>query len=254
MSHEETPTPELAKEKRDFYRILRPIAKTALDLKFHRGVLGTENIPEGPALFAPNHLSFYDSPLVGVSYTEATGRPMRFGAKIEYFNGGGTDDKGTLGRTMRWLMDYSHMIPVDRDGTGNRDSYNETLRLVGLHLGRGEAVGLHPEGTRSTDGMLHKYKSGIGRMALQFFVPIVPVGVTYTDYDNKRKTHVEIEFGRPVTPEEFSRPPYSLLPNRQKSEIITQTIENEVAAITGMKQSGEFATLRKLRGKPGHSK
>lgn len=236
----------MSHEKADYYKALSPVFRFGLDRKFDRSVEGIENIPDQPAIYTPNHIRFEDSLLVATSYTEATGIPMRFAAKQEYFDGKGLDDRGKFGRSLRWIMEHGHMIPVDREAASPR-AFQELQRQVGDRLENGDAVALHPEGTRSEDGKLHKFKSGASRIALAYSAPIVPVGIVYSQYSNNRKTHVDIEFGRPVMPEEYARMPYTLLPARQKAEHLIQVVEDRVSDITGMPQSGTFAQLRKLR-------
>lgn len=238
-------------ENRDLYKVLYPAFRFGLDRKFDRAVHGTEYIPDGAAIFTPNHIQIADSPLVAASYTEETGRPMRFAAKKEYFEGEGLDGKGKLGRPVKWLMQHSGMIPVDRESRDPRSF--QALQAEALdRLAHGDAIALHPEGTRSEDGRLHKFRSGAARIALEARVPLVPVGVMYTDFSNGRKTHVDITFGRPIMPDEYTKPPYSLLPGmRPKSDLLSQELENRVADLTGMEQSGVFAQLRKLRKSGG---
>ena len=236
----------MSQEKADYYKTLYPVFKFGLDRKFDRSVTGIENIPEEAAIYAPNHIRFEDSLLVAASYTEATDIPMRFAAKQEYFDGKGLDDKGKFGRSIRWIMEHGRMIPVDREASSPR-AFQTLQEAVGDRLENGDAVALHPEGTRSSDGRLHKFKSGASRIALAYSAPIVPVGIVYSKYSNNRKTHVDIEFGRPVMPSEYTHLPYTILPGRQKAEHLIQVVEDRVSDMTGMPQSGTFAQLRKLR-------
>lgn len=234
-------------EKLDAYKVLYPAFHFVLNRQFDRTVTGIENIPDTPAIYTPNHIRIADSPLVAATYTEATDEPMRFVVKKEYLDGEGIDGHGKLGRSVRLLMEYTGMIPVDREATGvhaNQDFQNQVID----RLERGGAVALHPEGTRSDDGRLYKFRSGAAHIALAAHVPIVPVGIIYSQFDNKRKTHVSIEFGQPVMPEEYNEPPYSELAGaRNKSEALIQEIENRVALLTGMEQAGKFAELHKYR-------
>lgn len=236
----------LSREKLDLYEPLWPIARAGLGLKFDRNVTGIEHIPEGPAMYTPNHILFVDSPLVAVSYTEVTGKPLRFGAKKEYFEGKGMDDKGKLGRSMKWVMEHGRMIPVERESK-DRYAINELQQRADRAFARGDAVALHPEGTRSDDGRLHKFKRGAAVIAIASEVPIVPVGIVYSNYSNGRKTHADIMFGEPILPDEYHSGVYGLLAKKPKAEAITMTIESRVAALTGMDQTGVFAVLKKLR-------
>lgn len=232
--------------KADYYKPLYPVFRYALDRKFERTVEGIDNIPDEPAIYTPNHLMFEDSLLVAVSYTEATGIPMRFAAKQEYFDGKGMDDKGKYGRSLRWIMEHGQMIPVDREAKSPR-AFQEFQQEVGQRLENGDAVALHPEGTRSEDNKLHKFKSGASRIAIAYSVPLVPVGIVYSHPEDSRKVHAHIEFGKPIMPSEYRQLPYSLLPARQKAEHFIQVAEDRVADMTNMPQSGAFAQLRKLR-------
>ena len=145
------------------------------------------------------------------------------------------------------------MIPVDRESKNIR-AYQELEAAVRTRIENGDSTALHPEGTRSEDGRLHKYKSGAARIAIALSIPIVPVGLVYADYSNRRKTHVDVIFGKPVMPEEYHRLPYSVLPNRQKAEHLIQVVENRVADLTGMSQTGTFAQLRKHRNPEADNK
>ena len=241
MDHESSPRPP-----RDYYKQLFPVVRFGLNRAFDRTTLGAENIPDTPALYVPNHIKFADSALVAAAYTEETGKAMRFGAKREYFDGDGLDDKGKLGRTMQWVMAHTHMIPVDREG-GDPRAFSKLQAAVLGRLAVGDSVALHAEGTRSTDGRLHKFKSGAARIALEGMVPIVPVGIVYTEYSNHRRTHVDVSFGEPIMPEEYDKLPYKLLPKGPKAEHFIKVAEDRVANLTGMPQAGAFAQLRKNR-------
>lgn len=241
----------LRREKTDLYRALLPVARRALDHYYDRTVTGIENImPDGqsigPAMYTPNHIVVADSPLIAVSYTEATDTPMRFGAKREYFDGKGLNDKGKHGRKVRWVMEHGLMIPVDRESKNARH-FIELEKRSKRAFDRGDAVALHPEGTRSDDGKLHKFKRGAALIAINAGVPAVPVGVVYSSYSNERKTHVDIMFGEPIMPDEYQSGVYSQLSTKAKAEAITTALETRVADLTGMEQSGVFAVLKKMR-------
>jgi long-chain acyl-CoA synthetase len=64
-------------------------------------------------------------------------------------------------------------FPFAREG-GVRSGLASCAEL----LGAGWSVLLFPEGTRSSDGALHPFKSGIGLLATELRAPIVPLALS----------------------------------------------------------------------------
>ena len=74
-------------------------------------------------------------------------------------------------------------------------------------LGRGEAFGIYPEGTRSPDGkLLHRGRTGVARLALAGGVPIVPCGLIGTDEVQPKDAKFPRLVGRPKVVVRFGRP------------------------------------------------
>ncbi len=71
-------------------------------------------------------------------------------------------------------------------------------------LGRGEAFGIYPEGTRSRDGRLYRGRTGVAQLALVSGAPIVPVGLIGTEKLQPvgatwpRLAKVTVRFGAPI--------------------------------------------------------
>ncbi len=146
--------------------VVGPILKTA----FRPWVTGHENIPRsGGVILASNHLSFIDSvflPLV-------MDRRITFLAKSDYYTA-----RGPKGWFIKTFLKAAGMIPIDRSGgKASEASLNTGLQV----LGRGELLGIYPEGTRSPDGKLYRGRTGIARMALEAKVPVIPVVMVDTD-------------------------------------------------------------------------
>jgi 1-acyl-sn-glycerol-3-phosphate acyltransferase len=154
-----------------FYWFLKRIVLgPVLRLFFRPYVIGLENVPaSGGVIFASNHLSFSDSiflPLV-------VDRRITFLAKMDYFTGSGIKGRLTAG-----FFKGVGQLPVDRTG----GSASEAALRTGLRvLGRGECLGIYPEGTRSPDGRLYRGKTGVARMALEAGVPVLPVAMIDTE-------------------------------------------------------------------------
>ncbi len=148
------------------YVVIGPIVKAI----FRPWIVGRRNIPaEGGAILASNHLSFVDSVILPLMID----RPVAFLAKSDYFTG-----KGFRGWATRVFFKATGQLPIDRSGgKASEASLNTGLQV----LGRGELLGIYPEGTRSPDGRLYRGRTGIARMALEARVPVVPVVMVDTD-------------------------------------------------------------------------
>ncbi len=133
-------------------------------------IVGRSNVPrEGAAILASNHLSFVDSVFLPLMID----RPVSFLAKSDYFTG-----RGIKGWATRVFFKATGQIPIDRSGgKASEASLNTGLQV----LGRGDLLGIYPEGTRSPDGRLYRGRTGIARMALEAHVPVIPVVMVDTD-------------------------------------------------------------------------
>ncbi|PTR32323.1 1-acyl-sn-glycerol-3-phosphate acyltransferase [Rhodococcus sp. OK519] len=141
----------------------------ALRLMGRPRIIGREHIPRrGPVILAANHLAVADS----FYLTLAARRPTTFLAKAEYFEG-----RGIVGAAKRRFFSALGQIPVDRRGGSAASPALEAA--VGI-VRRGGAWGIHPEGTRSPDGRLHRGRTGAIRVAMETGAPLVPVAITGT--------------------------------------------------------------------------
>ncbi|MCQ4079869.1 1-acyl-sn-glycerol-3-phosphate acyltransferase [Streptomyces sp. RB6PN25] len=175
------------------YVLLGPL----LRLLFRPQIEGLENIPEeGPAIVAGNHLSFSDHFLMPAILP----RRITFLAKQEYFTG-----PGLKGRLIASFFRSAGQIPVDRTGgTAAQSAVREGLAV----LGRGELMGIYPEGTRSHDGRLYKGRTGVAAMAIVSRAPVIPCAMVGTFEIQPpgrivpKIRRVRIRFGKPM---DFSR-------------------------------------------------
>ncbi len=155
---------------------------------FQVTVEDVDRVPtEGPAVIAANHLSFIDSIVLAL----ALPRPLYYLGKADYWDSART----------RWLVAGAGVVPVHREG-GDRGE--ASLRAGVELLGRGQLLGIYPEGTRSPDGRLYRGKTGPVRMALEAGAPVVPVGIVGSDVampqDRRviRRTPITLRFGTPM--------------------------------------------------------
>lgn len=149
-------------------------------------VIGREHVPKtGGVLLAPNHTSFADPPLVGVTAP----RSVWFMAKAEL------SSLPILGPLMRHI----HSFPVRREGADR-----QALRRAEELLVQGEALTIFIEGGRSPDGRLLPPALGPAMIALRAGVPIVPVAIIDSDrllplHGTLHFSRVTIIYGEPLT-------------------------------------------------------
>jgi 1-acyl-sn-glycerol-3-phosphate acyltransferase len=174
-------------------RVVSPAARALYRPK----VEGLEHIPtSGPVILAANHLSFVDSMIIPI----VVPRRVFFLAKAEYFEG-----TGFRGALSRWFFTSMGNIPVRRgQGRSARDSLDTAIKV----LADGGAFAIYPEGTRSLDGMLHRGRTGVARIALESGAPVIPIGLVGTDKvmavgrKLPKVVPVTVRFGKPL---DFSR-------------------------------------------------
>jgi 1-acyl-sn-glycerol-3-phosphate acyltransferase len=210
------------------YIVAGPIVKTL----FRPWVLGAENVPKtGGAILASNHLSFADSVFLPLIMD----RRVSFLAKSEYFTG-----KGLKGRLVKLFFTATGQLPIDRSGgKASEASLNTGLEV----LGKGDLLGIYPEGTRSPDAKMYRGRTGVARMVLEAGVPIIPVAMIDTEKVMSVGTGVHIRrigvvFGEPL---DFSRFE-GMESDRFVLRSITDEIMYELHRISGQEYSDVYAT------------
>jgi long-chain acyl-CoA synthetase len=155
-------------------------------------IRGLENLPKkGPYIIAPNHLSLADAPAVMASVTWGIGSQMFFLGTTDYFGGPVTSK----------FAKALQVIPVDMDAR-----LYGALQLSAYVLRKGKILCVFPEGGRSRDGGIKEYKKGVGIIARELNMPIIPAAISGT-YEMlaagtkfPRPTKVSVTFGKPIYP------------------------------------------------------
>lgn len=166
----------------NLYAVGKGLVKTVLSPLYRFEVIGAENFPkEGGILLCSNHIHALDPPVVGMTAP----RTVHFMAKEELFKA------PILGP----LLPKVNAFPVKR-GMSDREALRTALKI----LKSGEVVGLFPEGTRSTDGVLKKGLSGAGFFALRGNADVMPCAII-GPYKAFRK--VRVVYGEPIRMDPF---------------------------------------------------
>jgi len=123
---------------------------------------GMENLPEGPFILAPNHQSFMDGLLVSIFIKNRIMKKTYFYAKAEHVK-------------MKWvkfLARTNNVIVLDLN-----NNLKESIQSLASALKKGRNIIIFPEGTRTHDGSLGKFKETFAILARELNVPIVPVAI-----------------------------------------------------------------------------
>jgi len=182
---------------------LRATLGRIIRVLFSTHVRGVENIPEGGALLAGNHVSYLDPILLWC----ASPRPVHFMAKRELWDS----------RLVAWVLPRVLAFPVNR-GEPDRTAITTGTEL----LQAGGLVGVFPEGGRAEDGgeALRQAQGGAAFIALRADAPIVPVAFVGTQrawpkgakFPRLVRTYISI--GKPVFPS-------TVLPEGGRKERVT---------------------------------
>jgi 1-acyl-sn-glycerol-3-phosphate acyltransferase len=175
------------------YRALELTVAPAIRAVYRPDVTGLANVPRtGPVIIAANHVSFADEIFTPL----AARRQVFYFAKAEYFN-----SPGLRGSAMGAFFHGLGQVPVERGDTRSAAASID----IGVDVLRGgKALGIYPEGTRSPDGRLHKFRTGVARLAIRSAAPVVPVGLVGTrdvQAPGTKRWHrapVGVHFGRPM--------------------------------------------------------
>ena len=218
------------------YGMSRVLAGPFLRLLWRPEITGVEHIPaEGGAILASNHLSIVDS----IFLPFMVDRPVTFAAKSEYFTGTRPIDRFTSA-----YMRATNQLSVDRaQARAGQDMLEAALGL----LREGALFGIYPEGTRSPDGRLYRGRTGIGWLALNSGLPVIPVAMSGTDrvlppgHRVPRVAKIWITVGKPLTFESYRDLPS---PARQR-RAITDEVMRSIQALSGQEYVPVYASVRK---------
>jgi long-chain acyl-CoA synthetase len=145
---------------------LTTINRMLVRLLFTIEVKGTDNIPEGQALFTPNHVSYLDPFVMGAVLDDER-------LKDTYWVGWtGAAFHNPL-NTM--VSRIAKTIPIDPE-----KGVLSSLTAAAVVLNRGKSLIWFPEGRRSPSGELQQFRTGIGVLLEHCDVTVVPVFIQGT--------------------------------------------------------------------------
>jgi 1-acyl-sn-glycerol-3-phosphate acyltransferase len=209
------------------YRLGWIFFRATFAIYFRWRVFNPERVPQtGPVILASNHASFLDPPLVGSGLK----RDINYLARESLFRFPGI---GALLRS--W-----NSVPVIRDGGGGAAG----LKAILDRLLAGGGIILFPEGTRTTDGLLQKARSGIGLTVIKSNAVVIPVR-TFGTFEAYGKNHkfprpkkVAVKYGEPMRFEKLRAEAKNCSKPRLK-EIYQQIADEIMAAIAKLEPKAD---------------
>ncbi len=149
----------------------------------------------GPVIFAANHSSHLDTPLVLMSLPAQWRRRTAVAAAADYFF-------DTWWRAVGSSLLFN-TLPIDRRGGALATTPGEVLA-------DGWSLLIFPEGTRSRDGWTGGFRMGAAHLAIEHGVPVVPVAHRGTfaamprgaSWPGRGRRQLTIRFGEPLVPGE----------------------------------------------------
>ncbi|MBM3817552.1 MAG: AMP-binding protein [Acidimicrobiia bacterium] len=161
---------------------------------------------EGPVVFASNHQSHMDVPVILAAL------PGRWRARVapamlkEFFTAHFHPAEHTWTQRFTNSLNYYlacfyfNTFPIPQREAGAR----HTLRYMGELTGGGWSILIFPEGVRSDTGNIREFRGGIGMIASRLDVPVVPVRLDGVDrilhpsWHMARPGPVRVAFGAPL--------------------------------------------------------
>lgn len=161
-----------------FYKAGAHLTHTASLMLGGIHVSGQENLPvsSDPYILSPNHRSVADPLILGTAFMKITGNSVHALAGSHLWEAdiivAGRRILPT-GKVLGKLMELTGAIPLARNKNFSQDVNEQIDRVV---AGRG-VLGIFPEGGVRHGATVAPIKRGIGLLAAQYGLPIMPVGI-----------------------------------------------------------------------------
>jgi 1-acyl-sn-glycerol-3-phosphate acyltransferase len=210
------------------YTFVRILVSLPTLLIYRTRAIGVKNVPkEGPLLLAPNHFSQMDHFFVGLYLR----RKIRFMAKSQLFGP----------PVLTYIYSHGGVFPVRR---GHHDE--EAFKTAFAILEQDGMLLVYAEGGRSRTGGLGEARPGIGRIALETGVPVVPVAIHGSAgvrrWKRLRFPKVTVQFGEPLAFEVEDAPG-----RERQLEIATEIFERVREMYGGLEERGRREVIREAR-------
>jgi long-chain acyl-CoA synthetase len=172
-------------------------------------VTGLEHLQQidGPVVFAANHQSHFDTPVIYDSLPPRWRYRVATAMAKQFFDAHFFPERFT---TRQWFTNslnyylaafFFNAFPLTQGGAGTR----QTLRYIGEIVEDGFSVLIFPEGRRTEEGEIGPFMPGVGMIAARLGVPVIPVRLKGLDKILQRHMRfptvgrAEVAFGTPIS-------------------------------------------------------
>ena len=210
---------------------MHPIVTTELSFRVY-GTDLLDGVP-GPVIFYSNHTSHLDATLIMCSLPEHWQKKTAVGAARDYFF------------DVWWRQAFTALVyggfPIDR-GRGGSGAIDKARELVD----EGWSIVVFPEGTRSQDGHMQRFRHGASRLAIELGVGVVPIAIVGA-YQAMPKGRFWPKAGRPVVTMRYGSPLYP--EEGETHQSLSTRMQQAVMALFDEDRTNWFeATARAERG------
>ena len=210
------------------YEVVRIILTPLTLFVYRERAIGSENVPStGPVILTPNHFSTMDHFFSAVFLR----RKVRFMAKSQLFKP----------PFLTFILSHGGVFPIRR---GYHDE--EAFKTAHAILGADGCILMYAEGGRSRSGGLGQPRRGIGRLALESGVPVVPMAIHGSAgvrrWKKLRFPKVTVQYGEPLS---F---PAEAKPSRERQQEVADEVFDRVRSMyVALEEQGRKGVIRSLR-------
>jgi long-chain acyl-CoA synthetase len=161
---------------------------------------------QGPVVFAANHQSHFDVPVILAALPGHLRKNVAPAMSKEFFKAHFFPQEFTRRQVFIKRLNYYlaafffNAFPLPQREAGAR----QTLRYIGEVTSDGYSILIFPEGVRSHTGAMAPFMGGIGMIGSRLGLPVIPVRlmgvheILHTKWKMARPGRVEVRFGAPL--------------------------------------------------------
>jgi len=209
-----------------FYLVILPLTR----LMSRARVMGRDRLEavNGPVLFIANHITMVDAAVILLALPASFQRKLAIAMEGEVLRGW-RHPPGPIGWLKRLIFLAQYVLVVSLFNVfplPQKSGFRRSFAFAGETMDRGYSVLVFPEGSRTRDGQMHPFMEGIGLLAKNLDVRIVPMkidGLYQVKNEGRRfaaPDQIHVTIGEPI-----------IISHNDEPASITKLLERRVAAL-----------------------